>query len=60
MAVQITKAKGVADQIKRTKALQAIENKTSTTQLVKFEELCKMPGALKKFEENFEMLKSFL
>lgn len=60
MSFEIKNAKGVADKIQRSKALQTLEENCTTSQLKKFAELASIKGASKKFEENFETLKSFL
>lgn len=60
MSFEITNHKGIADKIQRSNALKVLESKCTTSQLKKFAELAAIDGAPKKFEDNFEMLKSFL
>jgi len=60
MSFEIKNAKGIADKIQRSNALETLEQNCSTSQLKKFAELSSLEGAPKKFEENFEMLKGFL
>ena len=60
MSFEIKNAKGVADKIQRSNALKTLEENCTTSQLKKFAELASIKGAAEKFENNYEMLKSFL
>jgi len=60
MTVQITKSSNPIDAMDRANALQAIEKAATTSQLLKLKELAEKPGALPKFEKNFNKLKKLI